>query len=65
MSSDQPGICFSIRADGSRWRWKALQGDVVLGEGETQTRALAAALVIRHICRACRADDAVAMAEAA
>ena len=65
MSSEQPGICFSIRADGSRWRWKALRGEVVLGQGEAPTRALAAALVIGHICRACRADDAATMAEAA
>lgn len=65
MSSKSPGIRFSIRPDGARWRWAAIDGDVLLGHGEAPSRAIAAALVIRQICRACAPDEAAVLAEAA
>jgi hypothetical protein len=65
MSSNQLGIRFSIRPDGARWRWAAIDGEVILGQGEAPSRAVAAALVIQHICRACRSDEAMILAEAA
>lgn len=65
MSSNPPGICFSIRPEGARWRWAALDGDVILGQGDAPSRAVAAALVIQQICRACRSNEAPFLAEAA
>lgn len=68
MSAHYPGVRFSIRSDGPGWHWRAMLDDVTLAEGQAATRAIAAAQVIRVICRVCdpeAAASAVIMAEAA
>lgn len=62
-----PGVRFSIRSVGAHWRWRATQNGVTLAEGEAATRAIAAAHVIRVICRVCgpEAASAVIMPKAA
>jgi hypothetical protein len=68
MSAHYPGVRFSIRPHESRWIWRAMLDDVTLAEGEADTRALAAACVIRTICRVYgpeAAASAMVMAKAA
>lgn len=62
-----PGISFSIRPEGGRWRWCATGQEAVLAEGYAPTRAVAAAFVIREICRACAVEafEAPALRDAA
>lgn len=68
MKDHYPGVRFSIRPHETRWAWRAVLDGVTLAEGEAATRAIAAACVIRTICRVCGPDmaaSAVVMAKAA
>lgn len=66
MPTPYPGVRFSIRPDGATWLWRATLDGVVLAEGAAATRAIAAACVIRTICRVCGPDAAlVRLAKAA
>lgn len=51
MSAPYPGVRFSIRPQGQQWAWRASLDGALLAEGLAATRAIAAALVIRTICR--------------
>lgn len=63
-----PGVRFSIRSSDAQWLWRATLDGVALAEGHAATRAIAAAHVIRVICRVCgpeTAASAAVMAKAA
>lgn len=66
MPTHSPGVRFSIRPEGAVWLWRAMLSGVVLAEGTAATRAIAAAHVIRIICRVCGPDaGAIHLAKAA
>ncbi|KQV57298.1 MULTISPECIES: hypothetical protein [unclassified Caulobacter] len=58
MSTTSSGVRFSIRPAGRAWFWSAVRDGAVLGEGLAGSRAIAAAFVIRQICRACDEETA-------
>ncbi len=58
MSTTSSGVRFSIRPAGRAWFWSTVRDGAVLGEGLAGSRAIAAAFVIRQICRACDEEAA-------
>ncbi|MBO9560335.1 MAG: hypothetical protein J7515_17330 [Caulobacter sp.] len=58
MTTPHPQVRFSIAQDGDAWRWRAVLDGAVLEEGRAATRAIAAALVIRVICKVCGPEAA-------
>jgi hypothetical protein len=59
MRDDCTEVKFSIRPDGGGWRWATFDSEGgARAKGRAATQAIAAALVIRDICRAQGAQPA-------
>lgn len=53
MRDDCAPVRFSIRPEGAAWRWATFDATgAARAHGNAETQAIAAALVIRDICRA-------------
>lgn len=60
MSSEDRAFHFKLAPQDALWAWSILEGQNVVASGAATTRALAAAMIIREICRRSRSPIAAA-----